>query len=106
MEQMGRVLSTTVAVTLSDINATLSSLINTALGGAADFTDVSGCMLTCEDYDCRIAFGVAAVSASLGHVLSAGGSLRLSSKDHFNKANIINKSAGSNAVLQITVERV
>ena len=103
IEQMGMIKDKTVAVTLGDVNATLSSVVDTALGGSQDFTKVTGCLITCESFDCRIAYGVAA-STTLGHIIPSGGSFRMASKDHWNKANVINKTAGSNAVLQVTVE--
>lgn len=103
--QMGAVKGTTITLTLTDVSATLQSLCDTALGGSFDFSTVAGCLITCEAFDARIAFGRTATTA-IGHIIAAGASLRLTSKSHFAAAHVISKTAGSAAILQVTLEGV
>jgi hypothetical protein len=66
----------------------------------------TGAWISCETYGCRIAFGGATPSnvTPLGHVLNAGDSLFLRQAMWLRTAKIINKTAGENFVLQITME--
>jgi hypothetical protein len=64
-----------------------------------------GALITCETYDVRIAFGADAVltgGSEVGHVLTAGSSIWLYSNSAVRNARFINKTSGSNGVLQIT----
>jgi len=96
-------------VPTSDSSQLLSTAFNAAYGGTdPTWTKVKSVLLTCETNDIRISFGVAASKtggAEVGHVLSVGQSFRLPSGDLVRKAYIINKTTGSNGVLQVTVEK-
>jgi hypothetical protein len=100
---MGRLKHTTLAITLTDASQLLTAAVDTALGASVEWAGVLAVMISCETNDCRVAFGVAA-SSTVGHVLAAGQSLRIPSNDLLTKARIINKTAGSNAVIQVTLE--
>lgn len=103
MSKMGKLIETTVRVALTDSSQSLTAVINTALSKTVDFSLVNAVLITCESYDCRVAFGTAA-SATVGHVLIAGQSLRIPSKNLIQAARFINKTSGSNSVIQITME--
>ncbi len=100
---MGRLKHTTVAITLTDASQLLTAAVDTALGASVEWPGVLASTITCESNDCRIAFGVAA-SATVGHVLAADQSLRIPSNSLVLAARVINKTAGSNAVIQVTIE--
>lgn len=100
---MGKLKHTTLAITLTDSSQLLTAAIDTALGASVEWAGVLAVSISCETHDCRIAYGVAA-SLTVGHALAAGQSLRISSNDLITKARIINKAAGSNAVIQVTLE--
>jgi hypothetical protein len=65
--------------------------------------EINAAMITVETADCRITFGAAATTA-LGHIVAAGQSIRITSPDMISEARAINATAGSNAVLQVTLE--
>jgi hypothetical protein len=99
----------TARVPTSDTSQVLTTAFDTAYTGTdPTWTKVKSVLITCETYDIRIAFGVAAsktASSEVGHVLAVGQSLRIPSGDLVRKARIINKTTGSNGVLQVTVEK-
>jgi hypothetical protein len=93
----------TTKITVTDSVQTLSQLgVLLTLGDEP----VRGALITCETNDCRFAVGGATPSAnsSTGHVLEAGGSIRLSNSQWVNTFKVINKTASSAAVLQVTLE--
>jgi len=100
---MGNLKHTTATITLTDASQLLTAAIDTALGVSVEWAGVLAVMITCETYDCRIAFGVAA-STTVGHVLAADQSLRIPSSSMIQAAQVINKTAGFNAVIQVTLE--
>lgn len=100
---MGRLKHTTVAITATDASQLLTAAFDTALGASVEWAGVLSATITCEDQDVRIAFGTAA-STTVGHLLAAGQSMRIPGNDMITKARIINKTAGANAVLQVTLE--
>ncbi|MEI6258545.1 MAG: hypothetical protein WCJ49_01265 [Deltaproteobacteria bacterium] len=103
MNMMGGIKATTTKVELTDVNQLLSVAVNNAIGSPVNWNTVSAAMITVENHDCRIAFGCPA-TATIGHILSAGQAVRFSSADHIKQAQVINKTAGSIAVIQITLE--
>lgn len=100
---MGRLKHTTVAITLTDSSQLLSSAVDTALGVSVEWAGVLAVTISCETKDFRIAYGVAA-STTVGHVVAAGQSLRIASNDMLTKARVINKTAGENSTVQVTLE--
>jgi hypothetical protein len=100
---MGTLKHTTMAITLTASSQLLTAAINTAMGASVEWPGVLAVMLTCENNDCRIAFGVAA-SSTVGHVLAPGQSIRIPNNDMLTKARIINKTAGLDSVIQVTME--
>jgi hypothetical protein len=90
----------TKRIASSDTSQTLSTTM----------TIVSGhypiaALITCESFDVRVAFGTAAVqtgSSEVGHVLAAGSSMWLYSNASVMGARFINKTNGSNGILQVT----
>lgn len=100
---MGALSNRTCAITLSDTSAMLTALVDTALSASISWEGTNAAMITVETADCRVAFGVAA-STSLGHIVAAGQSIRITSPDMISEVRVINATAGSNAVLQITLE--
>jgi hypothetical protein len=103
LQSMGRIIETTTRIQLTDASQVLTAAIETAIGKTLDWNEVVAATITCETFDCRIAFGVAA-SATVGHVLAADQSLRIPSNSLVRTARVINKTAGSNAVIQVTLE--
>ncbi len=62
-------------------------------------------LITVETYDVRISFVNAAVqtgAAEVGHVVSVGSSFWINSTQAYNNIKFINKTNGSNSILQIT----
>jgi hypothetical protein len=100
---MGRIINNTVRVQLTDSSQLLSAIVDTALGVSVDWDEVVSATITCETNDCRVAFGTAA-TATVGHVLAADQSLRIPSNSLVRTARVINKTAGSNAIIQVTLE--
>lgn len=100
---MGRIVENTVRVQLTDSSQLLTAIIETALGKTLNWNEVVSATITCETYNCRVAFGVSA-SATVGHSLSVEQSIRIPSQSMIQAARFINKTAGSNSVIQITLE--
>ena len=95
---MGKV-EDTVRVVSGDVAATLSVLSS---GGNPPIA----VLLTCEDNDVRIALGGTSASqgaSGVGHVLNSNTSLRVSGPGS-NSISYINKTNGSDGVLQVTAE--
>ena len=71
-------------------------------------TPVSGCigaMITVESQSIRYSFGTAPTndgSTGIGHIATAGTIITLTSGNAVKKFKYLNKTGGSNAVLQIT----
>lgn len=100
---MGSLVDNTVRVTLTDSSQLLTAIMDTALGKTVNWDIVVSATITCESNDCRVAFGVAA-STTVGHILAADQSLRIPSANLVKTARLINKTVGSNAVIQVTLE--
>lgn len=100
---MGNTRANTARVTLTAASQLLSAAVEAALGATVYWAGIRAALITCENNDCRIAFGVAA-SATVGHVLYAGQSLRIPSNDMVSSARVINKTADQNSVIQVTLE--
>lgn len=100
---MGKIRAHTVRIQLTDSSQLLTDAIDTALGSAVFWDGILAAMISCEAFDARIAFGVSA-SGTVGHVLASGGSVRIPSQDMVRASRIINKTAGSNAIIQVTLE--
>lgn len=69
--------------------------------------NVVGLLITVETNDIRFAWGTNPTqggSPDVGHVLSAGGSLKLSNHKQIIDFRFINKTNGADAVLQVTPE--
>jgi len=103
MEQWGAVKGNTIHLSLEDVSATLQSLCDGILGPSYNFSKVAGCLITAETADVRIAFGRTATSA-VGHIIPSGTTMRIPSRDHFLKAQVLPKTALSSAALQVTLE--
>jgi len=98
----------------------LTTLTHTCGDTAQDLQDVTGfvaqyssgydkqnvvsCLITVETNDIRFAWGADPTQVGLGHVLSAGQSLKLTNHKQIIDFRFINKTNGSNAILQITPE--
>ncbi len=67
---------------------------------------ISAVTITCETNPLRFTFGVAATQAGLGHVLTAGSSLKISNAASINAFRYISQNNGSAAVLQVTPEYI
>lgn len=100
---MGPLQEHTVRIQLTDASQLLSSVVDTALGSTVDWSSVKSALITCETYDCRIAFGVSA-SSTVGHILYVGQSVRIPSRSLVSEVNLINKTAGQNSIIQVTLE--
>ena len=105
--EMGQNIKQTVVVATTNSSVVLTTAVDAAIvaagGTALNWQMVRSVLITCETYDARIAFGVAA-SNTVGHVLATGNSLRIPSNSLIRAARIISKTQGSAATLQITPE--
>lgn len=93
----------TTKITVTDTVQTLEQLGVTMKNGDEV---CRGALITCETYDCRFAVGGTSPSANsaTGHVLEAGGSIRLTNSQWVSTFKVINKTAAAAAVLQVTLE--
>lgn len=82
------------------------TLIDDVTGFVAQYEskNVVGVLITCEDYDVRFAYGTNPTQAGLGHVLYKTQSMKLANHKQIIDFRFINKTNGSDAVLQITPE--
>lgn len=93
-------------VAVGNTSALLATLFDAAYSGTdPTWTKVRAVLITCEDYDVRIAFGrAAALGASpMGHLLTVGSSLYLPSGDLVRKLYVINKTNAEVGNLMVTV---
>jgi hypothetical protein len=104
---MGQYYRPTVTIACDNATAVLTTKVDAALvvagSTAADWKMVKSAIITCDNYDARITFGIAA-TATRGHLLAAGTSMRIPSNALINNAQVVNKTAGSVASLQVTLE--
>lgn len=108
LSTQGALYRQTVKISATDASASIKSLIDAALVAAgvsavSEWGRIKGLTISCEDKDCRIAFGTAA-TAALGHLLSAGQTWRITHKSMIEAAQVINKAAGNTANLMATLE--
>jgi len=107
-------IGTTVKITADDtsnaliadglISITETETLADGAGNAITYTRVlTGCLITCEENDIRFGFGITA-TASLGHILYVGQSIKLTSAAMFRAFRYINDTAGSNGVMMATPE--
>lgn len=97
----------TVKITAGDASQLFKTLVDAALVAAGstavdDWGRIKTVFLTCEAFDARVSFGVAA-SATCGHVFAAGASWLLAHQSMIQNSYIINKTGGSNAVIMVTL---
>lgn len=90
------------AETLDDVSNFVFSAVN-ALG---ENKVAIGCLITCETNDIKFAWTSTPTQGAtgLGHVLAAGNSLKLTNHKQIRNITFINKTNGSDALLQITPE--
>jgi hypothetical protein len=89
----------TVRVAASDVTQTLTTAVTGTI------KPPRAVLITVETYDVRISFVNSAVqtgSSEVGHVVSAGSSFWVNSTPAYNNIKFINKTNGSNSILQIT----
>lgn len=105
-EIMGRLQSNTVRVLTTNTSQLLTSAIDAALGGQTDWSAISAILITIENNDARIAFGVDASNgvSPVGHVFPVGSCFRSPSTSLISGARIISETADNAAVLQVTLE--
>ncbi len=81
------------------------TMLGTTKTSGGEQRSVGAVLITCEDNDVRIAYGAAAVQGAgveVGHVLAAGSSKWIANAKNVRALRYINKTNGSNAVMQIT----
>jgi hypothetical protein len=104
---MGQYYRPTVTIACDNSTAVLTTKVDAALvsagSTAADWKMVKAATISCDTYDARITFGIAA-TATRGHLLAVGSSMRIPSNALINAAQVVNKTAGSAAALQVTLE--
>ena len=67
--------------------------------------EIIGVLITVETNPVRFAFNdTAPTQAGVGHILTAGQSIKLTNTTQVESMRVINHTNGSNAVLQITLE--
>ena len=99
-ELMGTLLTPTISVTLTDASQDLQTLVDLT---DAEFHNVVAALVTVEGYDCRISFGVDPTTTT-GHIVSVGASFRIASHNLLENLRFINKTAGEDSLLTITLE--
>ena len=93
----------TIAETTSDSAQSLATGLSTNILVSGSKTIVA-VLITCEANNIRFAFGGTTPTASLGHILYKGQSIRLTNAAAIRTFKYINDDAGSNALLHITPE--
>jgi hypothetical protein len=66
--------------------------------------NAKGAFIVCEGYACRVSFGGTTSTSSVGVVLSPGDSLYVKQWKWVDTASFINKTAGENFTIQVTME--
>ena len=92
-----------IAETLDDVTGFDYQYTRTYLGQTLS-VNVIGCLLTIEDNDIRIAWGTNPTQAGVGHVIAVGQSIKLTNHKQISDFRFINKTNGSDAVIQLTPE--
>jgi len=102
----GGIAAETVKITVGDTAADLKTLIDAAVLSPIDWNLVRAIELHVEDNDCRIAFGTDAANGAtpVGGLRYVGQRERIPSYPRLIAANVINATAGSDAVLMVDVE--
>ena len=99
----GKPKNATICIQLSDVPKLLTDQADVAFNSDQYWNDTIAATITCESNDCRIAFGTEA-SSTVGHILAANESIRITNMHMVKVASLINKTPGQNAVLQVTFE--
>jgi hypothetical protein len=104
--RIGGIAAETVKITAGDTSASLKTLIDAAVSSPVDWNLVRAIEIHVEDNDCRIAFGTDAANGAtpVGGLRYVGQRERIPSYPRLMVANVINATAGSNAVIMVDVE--
>lgn len=102
----GYTITGTPGITARVAAADTVKVLTTAVAPAGTSKRPTAVLITCETFDVRFSFGVDPVNSgtTLGHVLATGQSLRVSNPAAVGDLRFINKTAGSNGLLQVTYE--
>jgi hypothetical protein len=102
----GSVLKHTCRITVGDTATYLTSLIETALSDAVEWSVVEAVTLTCETNDVRVAFGADPTqgASGLGHIIFAMGGAKWVSNNKIRGARLIAKTNGATGYCQATLE--
>lgn len=103
---MARLYGETVPITCGDTSQALTDLFDAAYSGTIKWDKVRAALIACENNDARISFGVAAANGGspVGYIFESLEKSRLPSNDFVVGAYVINKTAGSSALLMVTLE--
>jgi len=90
---------------VSDVKQSLSSL-SVVLKNPDTYEPITGVLISVETNAIRFTTDglTEPVAGSIGHSVSAGGTLYLTNVEQINNLEICNSAAGSNAVIQISTE--
>lgn len=100
---MGALQNKTVTFLSTDTSQVLTTAISAASTAVTNFGQTKAAMISVESNPVRFAFGVAA-STTKGHVIAAGGSIRLTDHSFIAGAQFISASAGNHGRLQVSLE--
>ena len=104
--RLGTLFHKTTLVPVTDTNALFITSYNSAGGTiVSDWTKIKGAFITCETFDVRISYGVAAEkdATPVGHVLAAGQSAFITDPSWLQSMYVINKTALSLGFLMVTL---
>lgn len=93
---------TTLKHTCGDVAETFQSI--TSYVAQSSGKNVVGVLITVETNPIRFSWGTAPTQAGVGHPLEVGASLKLTNHKQIIDFRFINKTNGSNAVINITPE--
>jgi hypothetical protein len=102
----GSVVDNTFKSTLDNTAKSVQTLAEAAgITWLQDGRPPQGMIFSVETYDARMGTGNITTANGIGHVVAAGSSGRLSGAAYISNTYFTTKTQGSNAVIQITLER-
>lgn len=103
---MGTPVDNTFKATLTDAAQSIKTLaVAAGITWTQSGRDPSGVLITVETNAARTGTANVAASGTVGHLIAVGGSWRIPGTGYINASYLCNAAAGSNAVVQITLER-
>lgn len=103
---MGTPVDNTFKATLDNTAQSIKTLATAAgITWTQSGRDPNGVLITVETNAARTGTGNISAASTTGHLIAVGGSWRIPGTGYINASYLCNAAAGSNAVVQITLER-